>query len=1114
MAQKKLPDLELFAKVYENILTSRYVDLFEQDYTSRGEAFFHVSGSGHENIAFLHPYLIADDFLHCHYRDKSLMIARGISAKMFFLSLFAKDQSHSKGRQMSAHLSDPALNVMSLVGPVGNNALQAVGAAAQIKSKKTNPIVLCAMGDGTTQQGEVLEAVAHAVRDSLPVLFMIEDNHYAISVKTPGRTFYSYPEGDASEFYGIPIVRINGKDPVETYEKLGAVVTKMRTDRKPSIVVFEVERLNNHTNADDQRSYRSPEEIEKARNTADPVKILENLLVENGFPKEKIEALHAKVKAQVEQESIEAQDSPEPEPNFDAKAPIPAHLTDRDQEYRGKGGDDQIVMLEALRETLKQRMQKDSRVTLFGEDLEDPKGDVFGVTRGLSQAFPGRVVNSPLAESTIIGVSIGQALAGGRPVAFLQFADFFAIGFNQIWSEMSSMHWRTDGGWKVPMIVMVSCGAFKPGLGPFHASSMEGFAAHTPGIDVFLPSTAGDAAGLLNAAFESERPTIMFYPKTCLNDRSQATSRDVSRQFVPIGKARLHRAGSQFTFVGWGNTVALCDKAAAVLEKNGVTSDVIDLRSLSPWDIEMVVASAKKTGRLIIAQEDNHTASMASEISATVAELAGTHIDIRRVDRADTWVPFHFGNQLDVLPSYKRILETAVDMLGGKMKWIKDAAPEAGIFIIEAMGSSPSDESITVTEWKVKAGDKISKGMILADAEADKAAFEMNSPAEGILEEILVPVGDMVKVGTPLLRIRTGEARVSKKPITLENPGTPELTLPTVQAKTQAVAVKTSGPVAGIAGVRAVTGSRVVPNSEMEKLCPAKSADEMVKGTGIHSRFWAAEGETSVSLAVDAAKKVLGDLKLSIHDIDAIYCSTGTPVSITPSTAALILAELSKGEAEPPLVQATDLNAACSGYLYGLQSAWDVVHFNPNAKVLVITTETLSKRIDINDPSTAPIFGDAATASVIVGAGNAALMKATIERPVLGALGEDGTILRVPLSLKDYIFMDGPKVYLAAVKYMIQMLEKALAQGNLTLNDLDLVVAHQANQRILNAVRQKTKIAEEKIYSNIANYGNTSSSSIPICLEKIFRDGKSGQTLGLCAFGGGFTFGGAILKTV
>src|SRR5258708_2256902 len=224
----------------------------------------------------------------------------------------------------------------------------------------------------------------------------------------------------------------------------------------------------------------------------------------------------------------------------------------------------------ALRATLGHHLRTNDRVVLFGEDIEDPKGDVFGVTRGLSTEFPGRVRNSPLSESTIMGVSIGRALAGARPVAFLQFADFLPLAFNQIAAELGSIWWRSQGAWEAPVIVLSSCGGYGRGLGPFHSQTLESLAAHVPGIDVVMPATAGDAAGLLNAAFASGRPTLFFYPKSCLNLSEQATTSDVERHFVPLGACRKVRSGNDITFVSWGYPVFLCEKAAAALAGIGI----------------------------------------------------------------------------------------------------------------------------------------------------------------------------------------------------------------------------------------------------------------------------------------------------------------------------------------------------------------------------------------------------------------------------------------------------------------------------------------------------------------------------------------------------------------
>jgi len=1130
---------QLFLQIFEHIFASRELDILEQDFTQRGEAFFHVSGGGHENIAFLYPHLVSEDYLHCHYRDKSLMIARGVSVKQFFLSLFCKDQSHSRGRQMSAHISDPENHVLSIVGPVGNSALQAAGVAATIKNRKGKPIVLCGLGDGMSQQGEVLEAVAHAVRETLPVLFVIEDNTFAISTKTKGRTFYSTPDGELDEFYGIPVVRVDGRDPEATYDTFGTVVAKMRSDRKPAIVIFQVARLNNHTNADDQRTYRSAEEIDATRKSSDPVPLLEKWLVNKGVNAKDLESIKARIHESVARDAIEAQDSPDPQPVYTAKIDLPARLTNTALEFRGDADGDQITMLEAIREVLRHRLASDERVHLFGEDIEDPKGDVFGVTKGLTKEFPGRVKNSPLAESSIVGVSVGQALAGDRPVAFLQFADFFPIAWNQVVSELGSMHWRTDGGWESPVIIMASCGGFKPGLGPFHASSFESVAAHTPGVDVYMPSTAGDAAGLLNAAFESNRPAVFFYPKSLLNDRTQATSRDVTKHLVPIGKARVRRLGDQLSFVGWGNTLPLIEKAANALEKVGVSVDVIDLRSLSPWDEAAVLASVRKTHRLIVVQEENTSVSLASEILAVVAEKANTQVACRRVARPDTFVPCNFGNQLDVLPSYKRILEEAVHMLEGTITWKADDKVEAGFAYVEAVGSSPSDESVTVVEWKVKVGDQLKPGMPLGEMEADKAAFDMSCPIAGIVAEILVPVGDMVKVGTPMLKVSVSAGRLSKKPLTHENPGTPiieiqspkksvmqrivDSTVETVVKPFRHNGAKENGAidplldvaVAGIAGVSAAPGTRIVTNEEISKLCPAWDAEDIFKRVGIETRHWASKEEDALVLGHRAASDLLRKLGLSVDDLTAVICSTGSPVLMSPSLACLILDKLCGSASERPLIPAWDISAACSGYLYALQAAWDHLADNQNGMVLVVTSEVLSRRVDPADEATAPIFGDAATATLLVGGVHHEMMKAVVDRPVLASKAESGDSLRYPLEFSgEHIYMDGPKVFQAAVSNMALLLDKACAQSGVKASDLDLVVPHQANQRILNAVRQKARLPEGRVYSNIRHFGNTSSSSIPLALETILgeRDRKSApMSLGIVAFGAGFTFGGGIM---
>lgn len=1108
---------------YYAMVTARELDLLEQSFTGRGEAFFHVSGAGHEGSAVLNSHLVKEDRLHCHYRDKALMLARGISAEMFFLALFNKDASHSRGRQMNAHMSAPELNILSLVGPVGNSALQAVGVAEVLKHHAEKPIVLCSLGDGMTQQGEVLEGIAHAVRRELPVLFLVQDNSFAISTVTTGKTFYSRPDGRVDKFYGVPITRVDGRHPADAYDAFGTVVGRVRTDRQPQIIVFDVDRLNNHTNADDQRMYRTADEILRVQQSGDPLIHLKKDLVEHGVSESELDRKTDEIRAELAAAAKRAQRSRDPEPTFTAMKPLPERLVSRDSEYRGispgaeTNGDKSLTMIEAIREVLDARMAKDERVTLFGEDLEDPKGDVFGVTRGLTVKYPGRVRNSPLAEATIVGVSVGEALAGNRPVAFLQFADFLPIAYNQIFAELGSMFWRTDGGWQAPVIVMITCGGYRPGLGPFHASSLEAIAAHTPGVDVFMPSTAPDAAGLLNAAFESERPTLFFYPKNCLNDRANATSADVGKQLVPIGIARTIRSGDDLTFVAWGNTVSICLKAADALGDAGVASDVIDLRSLVPWDVEKVLESVHRTGRLVVVHEDSHTDGHGAEVIATIAERSPVAIQCRRVTRADTYVPCNFANQLEVLPSFKRTLETAVELLGGTVRWKLPLAAEAGVYNIEAIGSSPSDESVTVLQWFAKPGDTLTSGDLVAELEADKASFEMKSPVSGSVTDTLVEEGEMVKVGTPILRVETGETSDEQnlKPVTKEDSGTPILdgldAFRLTDSRNAPESRRGAGGQVGIAGIASARGSRVVSNEEICQMCPQWTPDDIFKKTGILSRTWVAPGETALTLAVDACRKLFDKTGLALEDVDAIICSTGTPIFTTPAMATLIQHRLANGKSEL-MAQAYDISAACSGYLYALQIAYDYLQSQSDHRVLVVTTEVLSPKLNTDDPGTFPIFSDAATASLVVGETRIDGASLTVHRPVLSAMGEDGSSLCVPIGEDEFVSMDGPKVFQEAVKHMIAMLQKACVVAETTVDELDLIVPHQANQRIINAIRQRIKASKDRMYSNIEDHGNTSSNTIPLCLEQLVETRTTGDRIGLTAFGGGFTFAGGVLK--
>ncbi|MCA9124323.1 MAG: beta-ketoacyl-ACP synthase 3 [Planctomycetaceae bacterium] len=1095
--------------LYRAMYTARQIDKVEQELTQRGEAFFHVAGSGHEATAALASHLTEADWLHCHYRDKALLVARGLPLRSFFDTFLCKDHSSSRGRRMSGFFSDPSLHILSMTTPTGNNALQAVGVAAAVKGDPARPIVYCANGDGTTQQGEVTEAIAEAVRDQLPVLFVVENNQLAISTTTRGRTFFSLPDGDAESYYGLPIRRIDGRDAASCLDQFGSIVDSIRQDRKPQLVVLEVERLTSHTNADDQRVYRSAEEIRNVVTTGDPLTRLENRLLADGCETATLAALRRNVESEITAAVEEALAGSDPTPQMSAKAAISVELSHPSYEVRGNEENATLTMGQALRDVLDHHLATDSQVFLFGEDIEDPKGDVFGVTRGLSTKYQGRVCNSPLSESTIIGTSIGRALAGQRPVAFLQFADFLPLAYNQLTSELASMFWRTGGEWKVPMVVMAACGGYRPGLGPYHAQTFESVMTHSAGIDVLMPSNACDAAGMLNAAFKSERPTLILYPKSMLNDASRATSPNVADQLVPIGCARKLRTGRDITFVAWGNTVSLCERAADDLERAGVEVEIIDLRSLSPWDEHMVVASAEKTSRLVVVHEDNHTCGFGGEILATVGEKSRFPVSMRRITRPDTFIPCHYGSQIEVMPSYQRVLTTAAQLLDFDLTWEQPAEQEEGMFDLPAIGSAPSDETVTVVEFLTQVGSRVEKGDVVASVEAAKSVFEMTTSVAGEVVALLADEGDSIAVGKPLLRIRADQAVVHKNAVLLEDPGEPVLVRrrPSERLPLPKRYDRRAFDV-GLSSVEAVTGNRIVTNRELLTATNDMTVDDIMRLTGIESRNWVTGEQNAVSMAVQAAERTLEHEDLLVDQIDLVICSTTSPTSVSPSMACQVLSGLTRGKSKA-MLQAFDISAACSGYLYALQAGYDFLQSKPDARVLVVTTEVLSPLLDRKDLDTAILFGDAASATVLYGESHYENARGRLYRPELSAKGEDGGTLTVPFRDGGFIRMQGRKVFSEAVRSMIASLNRVCQREGVGVNDLNMIVPHQANQRILDAIQHRI---DATVYSNIRRFGNTSSTSIPLCLSEVLPNAKKGDRLGLCAFGGGFTFGASILE--
>jgi len=1096
--------------VYKWMVVARTIDEVESSLIAGGEAFFQLSSLGHEGNAVLGLFLQDDDWLNVHYRSKGLLVARGLPIDSFFHDSLSTSRSQSAGRQMSALPSYPAKRVLPQNAPMGNHALHAVGVAAELKRRGEAPsaIVFCSMGDGATQEGEVLEALTEAARSQLPILFLVEDNGFAISTRTAGKTIFSNDggNGDGGRILGLPLHRLDGRDPARCIEPLTRIFSSLRATGAPALVHWEVERLNNHSHSDDERAYRSAEEREAAKRHGDPIQILGNQLLARGVGADHLEEIKAAARRDVAAALEHARRTEEPKVAVDARA----EWSSRERRAFLPAGQPGQTMRDAIREVLRHRLEVDPRVSLFGEDIEDPKGDIFGVTRGLSTAYPGRVVNAALSESLIIGTSIGRALAGGRPVAFIQFADFLPLAFNQIHCELGSIFWRTVGGWSAPVIIMAACGGYRPGMGPFHSQTMESTFAHTPGLDVVMPSTAADAAGLLQSAFESPRPTLFLYPKTCLYDPERSAPVDIIHHRAEFGRSRSVRSGDHLTMVAWGSTVPLCELAADVLAQEGIGIDLIDLRCISPWDRTAVRESVSRTRRLLVVHEDNLTCGFGAEVVADASEAIEHPIKVRRVTRPDTYVPFHFGSHLQTVPSFRRILTVAAETLDLKLEWPIDESRTGESLVIEAAGSSPVDQTINVVEWRVREGDEVRCGDALADLEGDKALYPLNAPAAGRVEAILVAEGQPVRPGTPILRLAVGGSVGPRRQAARD-----DLRAPRISGHTASSRVNRAGKDVGavyLSRISAVTGSKNVQNADLAGTFPESLIAEIGKRTGIEARPRLAENETILDLSVTAAREGLRAEGLAISDIQTIICSTTTPPCVTPSLACLILEQLCRG-GKPHQIPAFDVLAACTGYLYALSIAHDMVVVDPKVRVLVITAEGMSRLPDPNDFDTAILFGDAATATIVGGPGHCQRPLGRLHRPIISAKGEAGHVIRVPAEGNGYFAMDGLRVYAEAVRQMTATLQTACASRNLTPQDLSLVVPHQANAKILEDVRQRLGLPRERLATTIDWSGNTSSSSIPLCLADLERRGAMpGGMIGLTAFGGGLTFGAALLE--
>lgn len=662
---------EVLVQALKSMYVARQIDNKAMTLLKQGKVFFHIGVSGHEaiQVASAMNFRPGYDWFYPYYRDWAFVYQLGVTLEELFYSVLGRAECPATGgRQMPAHFGKRELRIVTQSSPTGTQYLQAVGTAMGCVRDGTDEVVYVSGGDGSTSEGEFHEALNWASKDKLPVIFVIQNNRYAISVpiyeQTAGASVAKIGQG----FDGLEVYEIDGTDFIQSYQTVKKAVERARLGLGPTMIVANVVRLIPHSSSDDHRKYRKPEELEFER-LNDPILKMENLLVERGVftKKDEIEELYKELDDEIDKAIEKAEKKP-----YASSETVMLHVYAPEETRRLNyettiPSGNPIVMVDAINHALHEEMELNPKMVVYGEDVADPKGGVFTATKGLTIKFgKDRAFNSPLAEASIVGTAIGLAVKGYKPVVEIQFGDYIWPAMMQIRDELAPFRYRSNGNWSAPVVIRVPVGGYIHG-GHYHSQNIEGFFAHLPGVFIAYPSNAADAKGLLKTACRIEDPVLFLEHKALYRSPLAMTPEPDENYLLPFGKAQVKKQGKDVTIITWGLMVYKSLEAVKLIEqKYAVEIEVIDIRTINPLDKETILNSVKKTSRVLIVHEDTLTAGFGAEISAIISSEAFEYLDapIKRVAGLDIpGIPYAPTLEEAALPQTKWIVEALEELI-------------------------------------------------------------------------------------------------------------------------------------------------------------------------------------------------------------------------------------------------------------------------------------------------------------------------------------------------------------------------------------------------------------------------------------------------------------------